>query len=66
MKPRMRGKEEYDQQNDPPPDLVLEVEVSRSVLDPGLGIHAAMKVPRGRRVGRPKPPLLPAAAGEVR
>ena len=41
---QMRGKEEYDQQNDPPPDLVLEVEVSRSVLD-RMGIYAAMKVP---------------------
>jgi len=42
--PQMRGKEEYDQQNDPPPDLVLEVEVSRSVLN-RMGIFAAMKVP---------------------
>ena len=41
---QMRGKEDYDQQNDPPPDLVLEVEVSRSVLD-RMGIYAAMKVP---------------------
>jgi Uma2 family endonuclease len=42
--PQMRGKEEYDQQNDPLPDLVLEVEVSRSVLD-RMGIYAALKVP---------------------
>jgi Uma2 family endonuclease len=42
--PQMRGKEEYDQENDPLPDLVLEVEVSRSVLD-RMGIYAAMKVP---------------------
>jgi hypothetical protein len=40
----MRDKVDYDPQNDPPPDLVLEVEVSRSVLD-RLGIYAAMKVP---------------------
>ena len=42
--PQMRSKEDYDQQNDPPPDLVLEVEVSCSVLD-RLGIYAALKVP---------------------
>ncbi len=57
---RMRGKQDYDQQNEasaasapltiasrseaPPPDLVLEVEISRSVLD-RMGIDAAMKVP---------------------
>jgi Uma2 family endonuclease len=41
---RMRGKQDYDQLNDPPPDLVLEVEVSRSVLD-RMGIYAVMKVP---------------------
>jgi Uma2 family endonuclease len=42
--PQMRCKEDYDQLNDPPPDLVLEVEVSRSVLN-RMGIYAAMKVP---------------------
>src|SRR5262249_26518776 len=41
---QMRSKEEYGQENDPPPDLVLEVEVSRSVLD-RMGIYAALKVP---------------------
>jgi Uma2 family endonuclease len=40
----MRGKEEYDQENDPPPDLVIEVEVSRSTIN-RLGIYAAMRVP---------------------
>jgi Uma2 family endonuclease len=42
--PQMRGKQDYDQENDPPPDLVIEVEVSRSVMD-RMGIYAAMKVP---------------------
>jgi Uma2 family endonuclease len=42
--PQMRNVEEYDPQQDPPPDLVLEVEVSRSALD-RMGIYAAMKVP---------------------
>jgi Uma2 family endonuclease len=41
---QMRGKLEYDPLDDPPPDLVIEVEVSRSVLD-RVGIYAAMKVP---------------------
>jgi Uma2 family endonuclease len=42
--PQMRGKQEYDQENDPPPDLVIEVEVSRSALD-RMGTYAAMNVP---------------------
>jgi Uma2 family endonuclease len=41
---QMRHKDEYDQDKDPPPDLVIEVEVSRSVLD-RMGIYAALKVP---------------------
>src|SRR4051794_5709328 len=41
--PRMRGKQDYDQQNDSPPDLVLEVEISRSALD-RMGIYAVLKV----------------------
>ena len=40
----MRGKLDYDQLSDPPPDLVLEVEISRSVLN-RMGIYAALKVP---------------------
>jgi len=40
----MRTVNEYDSEQHPPPDFVLEVEVSRSVLD-RLGIYAAMKVP---------------------
>jgi Uma2 family endonuclease len=41
---QMRSVRDYDAENDPPPDLVLEVEVSRSVLD-RMGIYAAMRVP---------------------
>jgi Uma2 family endonuclease len=41
---QMRDVGEYDPQQHPPPDLALEVEVSRSVLD-RMGIYAAMKVP---------------------
>ena len=40
----MRGKQEYDPRNDPPPDLVLEVEVSRSALN-RLEIYLALGVP---------------------
>jgi Uma2 family endonuclease len=41
---QMRSVRDYDAEKDPPPDLVVEVEVSRSVLD-RMGIYAAMKVP---------------------
>jgi Uma2 family endonuclease len=41
---QMRNKLEYDEQNDPSPDLVLEVEISRSALD-RMGMYAALKVP---------------------
>ena len=42
--PRMRTKDTYDPAIDPPPDLVWEIEVSRSVVN-RLGILAALKVP---------------------
>jgi Uma2 family endonuclease len=41
--PRMRGKISWDAQIDPPPDLALEIEVSRSVVD-RLAIYAALRV----------------------
>lgn len=40
----VRGKKDLDLRVDPPPDLVVEVEISRSVLD-RLAIYAALKVP---------------------
>jgi Uma2 family endonuclease len=40
----MRDVGEYDSEMHPPPDLVLEVEVSRSVMN-RMGIYTAMKVP---------------------
>ena len=40
----IRDKREVDLAIDPPPDLVVEIEVSRGVLD-RLGIYAAMSVP---------------------
>jgi Uma2 family endonuclease len=42
--PQVRGREHIDLTKDPPPDLVLEIEVSRSFLD-RLSICAALKVP---------------------
>ncbi len=42
--PQMRGKLTWDPRRDPPPDLALEIEVSRSALD-RLGIYAALQVP---------------------
>ena len=42
--PRMRGRLDYDPERDPPPDLVVEIEVSRSALD-RMSIYAALGVP---------------------
>jgi len=41
---RMRGRHDWDWRQDPPPDLVLEIEVSRSALG-RMGIYAALRVP---------------------
>ncbi len=41
---KVRTIEKFDWRRDPPPDLVLEVEVSRSALN-RLGIYAALRVP---------------------
>jgi Uma2 family endonuclease len=40
----MRGKKEFEIETDPPPDLAIEVELSRSALD-RMGIYAALGVP---------------------
>ena len=40
----VRGRDEIDLNTDPPPDLVVEIEVSRSLLD-RLDIYAALGVP---------------------
>jgi Uma2 family endonuclease len=42
--PRVRGKKTIDLDVDPPPDLAIEVEISRSALD-RMGIYAAIGVP---------------------
>lgn len=42
--PLVRGRKDIDLEVDPPPDLMFEIEVSRSALD-RMGIHAALKVP---------------------
>lgn len=42
--PRMRGKLAWDPAIDPPPDLALEIEISRSAL-PRMNIYAALGVP---------------------
>ena len=41
---RMRGKKKFVINRDPPPDLALEIEITRSALD-RLGIYAALRVP---------------------
>ena len=40
----MRGRDDYDPQNDPPPDLALEIEISNPLLDK-LSIYAQLGVP---------------------
>jgi Uma2 family endonuclease len=42
--PVVRGRKDLDLATDPPPDLAIEVEISRSVLD-RISIYAALKVP---------------------
>jgi Uma2 family endonuclease len=42
--PRVRDREEIDLEVDPPPDLALEVEISRSTMD-RIAIYAALRVP---------------------
>jgi len=42
--PQVRGRREIDLSVDPPPDLVVEVEITKSVLDK-MRIYAAMGVP---------------------
>ena len=42
--PEVRSKDEIDLEVDPPPDLAVEIEVSRSALD-RMAIYAAIKVP---------------------
>lgn len=51
---QMRSKLEFDIIHDPPPDLVLEIEVSRSALN-RMDIYAALRIPEvwrfnGRRI----------------
>jgi Uma2 family endonuclease len=42
--PQVRGKRRIDLRNDPPPDLAIEVDVSRGSLD-RMSIYAALRVP---------------------
>ena len=42
--PHVRGKDKIDLRKDPPPDLVLEIEVSRGAVN-RLGIFAVLRVP---------------------
>ena len=41
---RMRGRLEWEPQRDPPPDLVVEIEITRSALN-RMNIYAALGVP---------------------
>ncbi|MBI1913372.1 MAG: Uma2 family endonuclease [Planctomycetes bacterium] len=41
---QVRTRQDWDPTRDPPPDLILEIEISRSALN-RLGIYAALRVP---------------------
>lgn len=51
--PRMRGKRQLDLRVDPPPDLAIEIDVSRSSLD-RMGIYAKLGVPEVWRLDDPQ------------
>lgn len=78
--PALRGRVEFDPEADPPPDLAIEIEVTRRALD-RLSIYAALGVPEtwrcdGRRfiierrrddgsyVEVPRSPSLPMLPGD--
>ncbi|MBY0524614.1 MAG: Uma2 family endonuclease [Gemmataceae bacterium] len=42
--PQMRGRLDYDIERDPPPDLVIEIEVSRGAMN-RMGTYARLRVP---------------------
>jgi Uma2 family endonuclease len=50
--PRLRGKKRLDLRVDPPPDLAIDVDVTRSSLD-RMGIYAALGVPEVWRLDGP-------------
>jgi Uma2 family endonuclease len=51
--PRVRGKRRINLRVDPPPDLAIEVDVTRSSLD-RMGIYAALAVPEVWRLDGPQ------------
>jgi Uma2 family endonuclease len=46
--PQVRGREDIDLEMDPPPDLALEIEISRSTMN-RMAIYAALRVPEAWR-----------------
>jgi Uma2 family endonuclease len=50
--PQMRGKDHVDLRVDPPPDLAIEVDVTRSSLD-RMAIYSALRVPEVWRMDDP-------------
>jgi Uma2 family endonuclease len=48
---RMRGRQQWKARRDPPPDLALEIEVSRSALN-RMRIYAGLRIPEVWRVNR--------------
>lgn len=63
--PRVRGKMQIDPQIDPPPDLVIEIEVSGQSLNK-LPIYAAFDIPEVWRVTAGRAVILALHAGTYR
>ena len=62
--PHMRARLDWDPRRDPPPDLVIEIEISRSALD-RMGIYAALRVPEVCALRRHDPSGESAATGRL-
>jgi Uma2 family endonuclease len=51
--PRMRGKRRVDLRVDPPPDLAIELDVTRSSMD-RMGVYGALSIPEVWRLDDPQ------------
>ncbi len=65
MRGELRGRAEIDLVVDPPPDLILEMEVSRSAIDK-LALFAAMGIPEVWRTDGHQVTILLLDSGEYR
>src|SRR5450759_997473 len=62
---QVRGRDDLDLRRDPPPDLVVEVDITHHAME-RLGIYAAMGVPEVWRFDGEKIEFLALEGGEYR